>query len=257
MRLSIKNVVFRYASTPVLENICMEVAPSEMVSVCGANGAGKSTLLRCINRILEPVKGSILLDGFDIKYMKMSEIAKHMGYVPQNASNMFPLTVFEMVLLGRRPYLGWRGSQADVEKVADVLKLMGLEKLAMRDVSELSGGQRQKVLIARALAQEPEVLLLDEPTSNLDIKHQLEEMELLKELVLKKKISVIMAIHDLNLASRYSDKIILMMNGKIVAAGCEVLTPKNIRKVYGVEVEVINSNNDGCPYIVPIKRARA
>jgi len=134
---------------------------------------------------------------------------------------------------------------------------MGLENLAMRDINELSGGQIQKVLIARALAQEPEVLLLDEPTSNLDIKHQLEEMEIIRGLVGKKKISVIMAVHDLNLASRYSDKVILMMNGRVVNAGREVLTPENIRKVYEVEVEVINSNNGGGPYIVPIRRVGA
>ena len=255
MRLNVKNVAFKYASTPVLEDICMEVAPSEVISICGPNGAGKSTLLRCINRILEPTKGSILLDGLEIRSMSMSETARHIGYVPQANSNVFPLTVFDMVLMGRRPHLGWRGSDVDIEKVVEVLRLMKLEDLAMRDHNELSGGQRQKVLIARALAQEPEVLLLDEPTSNLDIKHQLEVMEIVRGLVAKKKISVIMAVHDLNLASRYSDKVILMMNGRVVNAGRGVLTPENIRKVYEVEVEVIN-NNAGGPYIVPIKRLR-
>ena len=255
MRLKIKNVEFRYNSKPILRDVCMEVTHAEIVSICGPNGAGKTTLLRCINRVLEPNKGSILLDGEETKHMSMSEIARHMGYVPQITQTIFPITVFEMILMGRRPYLEWKNSEEDVNKVIEILQLMKLEDLAMQNFDELSGGQRQKVIIARALAQEPEVFLLDEPTSNLDIYHQLEVMDILKELVSKKKFSVVMAIHNLNLAARYSDRVILMADGKIVAAGNvdEVLTPENIRGVYGVDVEVI-SDSTGRPYIIPVKR---
>ncbi|RJS82831.1 ABC transporter ATP-binding protein, partial [Methanophagales archaeon] len=194
MKLKLKDVEFSYASTPILENICMELAPAEVLGIVGPNGAGKSTLLRCIDKILKPQRGSILLDGRDINEMRLMELAKRMGYVPQSTSQIFPATVFDTVLMGRRPHLGWRSSEKDEEKVLDVLQMLNIENLAMRDINELSGGQQQKVFIARALVQEPDVLLLDEPTSNLDIRHQLEVMEIITSIVREKKISAIMAI---------------------------------------------------------------
>ena len=257
MKLKVNNVEFSYNSTPVLENISMELDRSEILGVVGPNGAGKSTLIRCINRILKPQRGSILLEGQEIKHMSMMEIAKKLAYVPQTASHIFPATVLDTVIIGRRPHIGWRSSEKDVKKVVKVLKLMEIEDLAMRDFNELSGGQQQKVLIARALAQEASTLLLDEPTSNLDIQHQLEVMEIIKDLVAKKGISVIMAVHDLNLASRYTNRVLIMKAGKIFDAGspCDVLTPENIRSVYNVEAEVINSSS-GSPYIVPIRSVK-
>ena len=253
MNLKVKEVEFSYASTTILENVCMELAPSEILGIVGPNGAGKSTLLRCIDRILKPQRGSILLDGHEIKGMSRTEIARRMGYVPQTSQRVFPATVFDTVLMGRRPHLGWRSNEQDVEKVLEVLKLLEIVEFALRDFNEISGGQQQKVLIARALAQEADVLLLDEPTSNLDIRHQLEVMNIIKKLVKEKEISSIMAIHDLNLASRYSDRIIMMNSGKIFSAGNPVsaLTPENIEYVYGVEVKV--SNHDGRPYVMPIR----
>lgn len=255
MRLSIENVEFRYASAPVLTNICMEIGSSEIVAICGPNGVGKSTLIRCINRILKP-QGSIRLEGRDINDMSMMHIAKHVGYVPQSVPNVFSMTVFEMVLMGRRPHIGWRSSRIDEEKVIEVLELMEIEDLAMRDFNELSGGQRQKVILSRALAQEPDVLLLDEPTSSLDLRHQLEVMELIRTLVDKKSLSAVMAIHDLNLASRYADKIIMMKEGRIYSAGDSesVMTPQNILSVYGVVAAV--RNELGKPYIIPIKNGK-
>lgn len=258
MKLKVNDVEFSYNSTPVLENISMELDRSEMLGIVGPNGAGKSTLIRCIDRILKPKQGSILLDGQEIKEMSMMEIARHIGYVPQSYSGVFPATVFDTVLVGRRPHIGWRSSESDEDKVWAILKVMGIEDLAMRDWGELSGGQQQKVLIARALAQEAGVLLLDEPTSNLDIQHQLEVMEIMTDLVARKGISAIMAVHDLNLASRYADRVLIMKEGRIFDAGnpYEVLTPENIRLAYGVEAEVVNSNS-GSPYIVPIRSVRA
>ena len=257
MKLKVKEMEFSYASTPVLENVCMELAPSEILGIVGPNGAGKSTLLRCIDRILKPQRGSILLDGQEIKEMSRMEIARRMGYVPQTSTRVFPATVFDTVLMGRRPHLGWRSNEQDVEKVLEVLKLLDIVEFALRDFNEISGGQQQKVLIARALAQEADILLLDEPTSNLDIRHQLEAMDIIKKLVKEKGISAIMAIHDLNLGSRYSDRIIMLNSGKIFSAGDpeSALTPENIEHIYGVEVKV--SNHDGRPYIVPIRPVKA
>ena len=256
MKLKIKDLEFSYASVPILKDVCIELAASEMLGVVGPNGAGKSTLIRCIDRILAPQKGSILLDEQDIKEIRPIELAKKMGYIPQSTSQVFPATVFDTVLMGRRPHIGWRSSEKDTEKVLETLQMLNIEGFAMRDINELSGGQQQNVFIARALTQEPDVLLLDEPTSNLDIRHQLEVMDIIKNIVREKGISAIMAIHDLNLASRYADRIIMMNSGEIFSAGDPVsaLTPENIEHVYGVEVRV--HNQDGSHYIVPIRPVR-
>jgi iron complex transport system ATP-binding protein len=253
MKLKVKDVEFSYGSVHVLKDVSIELAASEMLGVVGPNGAGKSTLLRCIDRILSPQKGCILLDERDIKKMSRMELAKKIGYIPQSASQVFPATVFDTVLMGRRPHLGWRSSEEDTEMVLETLQMLNIEDLAMRDINELSGGQQQKVFIARALTQEPDVLLLDEPTSNLDIRHQLEVMDIIKNIVREKQISAIMAIHDLNLAARYTDRIIMMNGGTIFAAGepFSVLTTENIKQAYGVEVEV--NDHGGRPYIVPIR----
>jgi iron complex transport system ATP-binding protein len=256
VKLKIKDVEFSYASVPILKDVCIELRASEMLSVVGPNGAGKSTLLRCIDRILKPQRGSILLDEREIKEMSRMELAKKMGYIPQSSAQVFPATVFDTVLMGRRPHIGWRSSEKDMKKVLETLQLLNIKSFAMRDINELSGGQQQKVFIARALTQEPDVLLLDEPTSNLDIKHQLEVMDIIKNIVREKGIAAIMAIHDLNLASRYADRIIMMNGGEVFDAGdaASVLTPENIKHVYDVEVEV--PNHGGRPYIVPVRPVR-
>lgn len=255
MRLQIRNLRFSYGSTEILRDINMGLNPSEVLGIVGPNGTGKSTLLRCIDRILIP-EGEILLDGQEISGMSRVEIAKRIGYVPQSTTGVFPATVFDMVLLGRRPHLSWRSSEEDMDKVLEMLDLMDIKDLAMRNFNETSGGQQQKVLIARALAQDVDILLLDEPTSNLDIKHQLEVMEILTELSKTKGISVMMAIHDLNLASRYSDRIIMLNGGGIRDVGdpASVLTAENIRSVYGVDVVV--RNEDGKPYMIPMRSSR-
>jgi iron complex transport system ATP-binding protein len=256
VKLKVKNIEFGYNSTPVLDNISMELDRSEIVGIVGPNGAGKSTLIRCIDRILKPKNGSILVDGNDIDNMTRLEIARKMGYVPQSATRVFPASVIDTVLMGRRPHLGWKSSEEDMEKVLEVLEQLGILQFAMREFNEISGGQQQKVLIARAIAQEADILLLDEPTSNLDIKHQLEVMEIMNDIVRKKGISAIMAIHDLNLASRYASKILMMNGGRIFSAGSPVLvlTAKNIRHTYGVEVEIMSDRER--PYIIPIRAVK-
>jgi len=257
MKLEIVGVGFSYGSRPVLEDVTMSVNEGDVVSLVGPNGAGKTTLLKCINRILKPRKGVVLIEKRDIREMKLRELAKLLGYVPQISAHSFPFTVFDTVLLGRRPYVNWSVSLKDKEIVSQTLALMGIEDLALRQLNELSGGERQKVIIARALAQEPQVLLLDEPTSNLDIKHQLEVLGIIRSVIKEKRIAAIIAIHDLNLASRFSDKVILLHKGRIYDAGepAKVFTRENIRTVYGVDVEIVNveiNNNSGIPYIIPI-----
>ncbi|MEW6102237.1 MAG: ABC transporter ATP-binding protein [bacterium] len=253
MRIEINGVCFAYGSRPALKDVSVKVKGEEVISILGPNGSGKSTLLKCINKILKPQKGVIYLDGNETSKFKQKELAKLLGYVPQSSSYSFPLTVFDAVLLGRKPYITWSISFKDKEIVSQILKEMNLEDMMLRYFNELSGGEKQKVLLARALAQEPEVLLLDEPTSNLDLRHQLEVMELISSLAKKKAIAIVMAIHDLNLASRFSDRMLFLTKGKIFAIGQpkEVFTPENIREVYGVEA--IISKASVSPYIIPIK----
>lgn len=252
VNITIKSLTFGYNGSMILDGLNLVVEDSEVLGLVGPNGSGKTTLIKCIDKILKP-KGSILIDGKDIDTVSRTELAKRLGYVPQSSSTPLATTVFDTVLMGRRPHISWRVSDSDLDKVADILGLLHLENLAMRDFSQLSGGQKQKVLIARALAQEPEVLLLDEPTSSLDMKHQLEVMETIASLVKEKKISAIMALHDLNLASTFADKLAILKDGRIYAAGepADLLNAANIREVYGVEAIVMNNLNR--PYIIPLK----
>ncbi|NMC10519.1 MAG: ABC transporter ATP-binding protein [Methanothrix sp.] len=252
VKITIKDLTFSYNSSAILDGLDLVVEGSEVLGLVGPNGSGKTTLIKCIDRILKP-KGSILLDGQEIDRMTQQEIAKRFGYVPQSSSTPLSTTVFDTVLMGRRPHISWRVSDLDLEKVAETLELLRLEDLAMRDFSQLSGGQKQKVLLARALCQEPNVLLLDEPTSNLDMRHQLEVMEMIAALVKSKKISAVMALHDLNLAAMFVDKLAILKGGKIYAAGtpADLLNAKNIKEVYGVEAVVMENLHR--PYIVPLR----
>jgi len=252
MKLEIKGACFSYGSRPVLENVTMSIKEGEVVSIVGPNGSGKSTLLKCINRILKP-EGAILVNGKDLVGVKSKELAKLLGYVPQSINHSFPATVFDTVLLGRKPYVSWSVSSEDTEIVSNIISLMGLKDMALRQSNELSGGERQKVFMARALAQEPDVLLLDEPTSNLDMRHQLEVLEIIKSMAKTKKIAAVIAIHDLNLAAQFSDRLIFLENGNIYNAGtpAEVITVENIRRIYGVEVDIVNKNSRNI-HIIPI-----
>ncbi|MHB8117950.1 MAG: ABC transporter ATP-binding protein [Methanothrix sp.] len=252
VNIIIKGLKFGYNGSRILDGLDLVIDDSEVLGLVGPNGSGKTTLIKCIDRILKP-KGSILLDGKDLDSISRKEIARRLGYVPQSSSTPLATTVFDTVLMGRRPHINWRVSDSDIEKVSDTLELLDLQDLAMRDISQLSGGQKQKVLVARALCQEPEVLLLDEPTSNLDMRHQLEVMEMISHLVKEKKISAVMALHDLNLAAMFADKLAILKGGKIFRAGrpADLLNSENIREVYGVEAVVMNSLDR--PYIIPLR----
>ncbi len=235
VKIDIKSLTFSYSNHKILDDVNLAVEHSEILSLVGPNGSGKTTLIKCIDRILK-AEGSIFLDGRDINSMSGPEIARTIGYVPQSSSSPFSTTVFDIVLMGRKPHISWKVGDSDLDKVSEILELLHLEDLSMRDFSQLSGGQRQKVLIARALAQEPAILLLDEPTSNLDIKHQLEVMEAVSRLVKEKKISAVMAIHDLNLAGRFSDRLAMIVKGKIHALGtpASLFSAETMAHVFGV-----------------------
>ncbi len=253
MKLNVNGVRFRYGSRDILKDVELEAESGNLLAVIGANGAGKSTLIRCINRILKPYMGTVFLDGKELTSFSAKERACMMGYVPQTSKDAFSFNVMETVLMGRKPHISWGVGKKDLEIVNSVLMRMGLVKFVERQLYELSGGERQKVLIARALAQEPEVLLLDEPTSNLDVRHQLEVMELVQGIALQQKKCVLMVVHDLNLAARFADKILMLKDGFVFAAGTpeDVLIPENIKVVYGVESMIINTELG--PYVITIK----
>lgn len=250
MYLKIDKVEFRYSSVPVLKNISLDISGPQFVSILGPNGVGKSTLIHCINKILVPRDGAVSIDGKDVKDIHIKDLAKEIGYVPYSSSDTFPLTVVDTVLMGRHPHSRWKSLDNDLEIVYDTLKLMGISSLAMRPFDELSAGQHQKVMLARGLVQEPRILLLDEPTSNLDIKHQIEVTKILRDLSRDKNIVVIMISHDLNIAAKFADNMILMYEGRIFAVGSpsEVITEENLRTVYGVDSKVIF--DEGRPHII-------
>lgn len=254
MQLRLEKVRFTYGNRLVLDNISLKLEPGKIVAICGPNGVGKSTLLKCINRIL-PSRGSIFLKDREVKTLKRLWIARQVGYVPQETAQVFSISVFEMVMMGRRPYLGWQSRSQDREKVFEILALMGISDLGLRDFNQLSGGQQQKVIIARALAQEPEILLLDEPLASLDLGHQLEVMALMQQLASDQKMLVIMTVHDLNLAAWYADQILMVREGNILCAGdpSTVLTPETIWSVYGVAAKV--KTEEGRPYVIPLRHS--
>lgn len=253
MKLEALGVEFSYNSHPILDGVNLSIGPGQFVSIVGPNGSGKSTLLRCLDRILKPRKGTILIDKQDIRYFTGLELAQAIGYVPQQETGNLSLSVFDMILMGRKPYGQWVPGPEDLRKTAAIIQRLGLKDLASRGIDTLSGGQRQKVSIGRALAQEASIILLDEPTANLDLKHQLEVLDLLKEEVGQGR-TVLVAIHDLNLAARYSDQLIMLSNGRIFSAGgTEILNEANIEAVYGVKVNLIN--NGAQQVIIPISTA--
>jgi len=242
--MQVTGLSVQFGDKTILQDIEMSMSRGEVVSIIGPNGAGKTTLLKSLTSILPPARGKVWIDGRDVRSFSANELAKKQGYVPQHSSFGFPLTVMETILLGRKPYIKWGITAKDMQIVADIMEKLQLTAMSERFLDELSGGERQKVLIARALAQEPEVLLLDEPTSALDIRHQLEVLELVRELAHQQQVLVILILHDLELAARYSDCIYLLKDGKIFASGSpdDVCTPSHLEQVYGVQVEIAPSS---------------
>lgn len=253
MILSVDGIRFSYNGHPVLRGASFDLPRGRTVGLLGVNGAGKSTLLKCLNRILKPRRGVVMLDGRDIRRMSGDDIARCIGYVPQS-HNPARLSVFDAVLVGRRPHMRWQAGGRDLEVVERVLKSMRLEHLAMRPVAGLSGGEAQKVVIARALAQEPEVLLLDEPTSSLDLRNQLEVMELIADAVRDLNLAAVVSIHDVNLAFRHLDHVLMLKRGRIhVSAEPEDITTAMMEDVYGVRVALGRVADR--PVVIPLEAA--
>ncbi|HMM06688.1 MAG TPA: ABC transporter ATP-binding protein [Clostridiales bacterium] len=253
MILSVDGLSFAYPSHPVLHDVSFTIGQSDCVAVLGTNGTGKSTLLKCINRILKPKAGAVLINGKGSNTLSRLDIAKNIGYVSQYQS-LPKITVFDSVLLGRKPYIKWDAGEKDLEIVNNALKELDLLDYAMRYTDELSGGELQKVVIARALAQEPKLFLLDEPTSSLDIKNQLDTISVIKKVAEKQNIAVIVTMHDINLALRFANRFILMKNGRIFGVGGkEIITAESIEEVYGVKAAVYEI--DGFMIMIPENHA--
>ena len=240
MNLSVENVSFHYKTNQVLKNVSLCGTSGEVIGILGPNGTGKTTLFKCIGRILDKYSGEIRIDGKSILDLSKNELAKTIAFVPQDTSVSFAIDVYHAILLGRTPYVRLGATERDLEIAQQAAMMMGLERLAFQNIAEISGGERQRVFIARAIAQEPKIMILDEPTSALDLKYQISTMKMVRKIAEEKNILVIIAMHDLNLASRFTDRILLMKNGVIVSDGTpgEVLNEKTIQDVYDVDIGV-------------------
>jgi iron complex transport system ATP-binding protein len=258
MRLIIENLKFSYGSQPILNGVNIrEALPGQMTATVGPNAAGKTTLFKCIGGLLKP-EGKVLLDEKELKHLRREEITKHVTYLPQENPVNAVLTVFEAVLLARKHSLSWRVSAEDLESVSQVLEDLEIQELALGYLNELSGGQKQMVSIAQALVRSPQVLLMDEPTSSLDLQHQLEVLDLIRKVTIEREITKLIALHDLNLAARYAHQFVVMSNGTVYAAGqaTAVLTSEMLRDVYQVHAAV-HIGGDQIPQITPIRSVRS
>jgi len=249
MMLTVCDVHFTYNSHPLLSGIDFSLERGQLLAILGPNGVGKTTLLKCMNAMHRPNSGTVLLEDCNILTLTPATIARDIGYVSQK-SETSRLTVFDAVLMGRTPHIRWRMSDDDLHKTGAIIHSLGLDALSMRYVDSLSGGEFQKVCIARALVQEPSLLLLDEPTSALDLKNQVEIMGLIRRVVDEHHIAAAMTMHDLNMALRHADRTIFLKGGVIhaVAAPDEV-TPETIEQVYGLPVRI--HHIDGQPVVLP------
>jgi iron complex transport system ATP-binding protein len=251
--LTAAEIRFAYNGRAVLDDVGFELGAGRILGVLGVNGAGKSTLLKCLNRILAPQQGTVLLGNEDLLRMDCQRIARRVGYIPQKASEG-GLTVFEAVFVGRKPHIRWKAGRADYDRVEAALEAMGLAPLAHRPVSALSGGELQKVIIARALAQSPKILLMDEPTSSLDLRNQLEVLGLIRRIVRSDGLAAVVSIHDLNLALRFADHFLFLKDHRVHArVPRREVDAALVREVYGVEVEIAMVR--GQAVVVPVAPA--
>lgn len=255
MILEARALQLAYEKRTVVKDLSLAVDSREVISLIGPNGSGKSTILKALARALRPLGGSVYLNGYDVQHLSPAKLAKQLAILPQGPDAPSDLTVRELVWYGRSPHMHWWGrpSATDAEVVAWAIGETKLDQLADRPVATLSGGERQRAWIALALAQTPEVLLLDEPTTFLDIAHQLEVMELVRRLNHSLGLTVIMVLHDINQAARYSHRLIALKQGHIIADGtpAQVLTPALLRKLFGVEAR-IEHDSEGVPLYLPL-----
>ncbi len=255
VKLKMQDVTLGYGHKVVVEDVTLQVKPGEMVALVGPNGCGKSTIIRALSRVISPYSGRVLLNGRDISQIPRRDLARRLGVVPQMPLLPSTFTAFEIVLMGRNPHLGlfqYEGPR-DMAIAWQAMEKTSTQHLAQRRIGELSGGEIQCVVIARVLAQETEAILLDEPTANLDIGRQIEVLDLIKGLCRRDGLTVVAALHDLNLAAQYCDRLVLISNGRIHAEGTpgEVINADNIGQVYGSGSYIYTHPLSGLPAVLP------
>jgi iron complex transport system ATP-binding protein len=255
-RLVASRISCGYGRRMVLRDFHLAAEPGTLTALLGPNGAGKSTALRALARLLRPAAGSVTLDGEDVWRLPRRSFVRQVAFVSQTAEADWPVTVEQLVLLGRAPHRGWLlpYSAGDREALLQALRQVDLEAFRARPLNSLSGGERRRAVVARALAQEARVLLLDEPGAHLDLRHHLELFGLLRRLAREGGVAVVLSLHDLNLASLFADRAVLLREGRIVAQGpCpEVLTPELIRRAFGVEVQTVPHPTHQAAMVLPV-----
>lgn len=253
--LRIAHLYAGYPSRPVLHDVTLTIAPGQITALVGPNGAGKTTLIRALSGTLPQVRGQVTWQGHDLLTLPPPKRARFLAVVPQARGLPATFTVWQAVALGRTPYLGWLGGLGprDRQAVERALHLTQLTPLAERLLGHLSGGEQQRVLLARALAQETPVLLLDEPTTHLDLRHQVHILALVQRLARQENLAVLMTIHDLNLAARFAQQVALLHQGRLVQQGppAAVLTSERLAQIYGLPVQVLRLPGQEAPWIVP------
>lgn len=256
--IKISDLLVQYSTRLILKNISLEVKKGEILALLGPNGSGKSTLLRAISGTIPLLGGEILINGHSVHSLRSAQRARLISVVPQSAFLPPAFTAWQTVLMGRTPYINFLGqiSPGDEQIAHSALEKVDALALAERPVGELSGGEKQRILLARALAQSTPVLLLDEPTASLDLQHQMGLLELIRKLCSEESLTIIIALHDLNLAARYADRVALLLDGKIRAAGSvrEVLSAEVIAEAYSWPVHVIEHPFLDSPLILPASR---
>ncbi|RLV10421.1 cobalamin/Fe3+-siderophore ABC transporter ATP-binding protein [Streptomyces griseocarneus] len=258
VRLRAEALTLSYGDRRVVHELDLDIPDGTVTAVIGPNGCGKSTLLRAFGRLLKPTSGSVLLDGRPIHRIPTREVAERVGLLPQSPVAPEGLSVADLVARGRHPHQSWyrRWSSDDEAAVEQALRATGTFDLAERTLDELSGGQRQRAWIAMTLAQQTELLLLDEPTNHLDLAHQIEVLDLVRELHLTTGRTVVVVLHDLSLAARYADRLVAMKQGRVAAQGTpsEVLTEELVEDVFGLRARVRHDEETGAPLVIPLSR---
>jgi iron complex transport system ATP-binding protein len=254
-KLEIENITLDYGQRPVIRDISFRLRPGELLGLVGPNGCGKTSVIKSLSRILTPGSGRILLDGNELSAIPRNTLARLIGVIPQNPSLPETFTVFEVVILGRNPHLGLLSAETarDMAIVWQAMERTGITQLAKRRIGELSGGEKQRVTIARVLAQQPQIILMDEPTANLDISQQMDILNLITGMCREKNTAGMIAIHDLNIAAQYCTSIIMLKNGQIYAEGvpCQVITAENVREVFGADTTIYHHPENNLPMVLP------
>jgi len=249
--LKVEKLSAGYSSKKIIRELSLSFEEGKVYALLGPNGVGKSTFLKALFGLIKSYLGAIYLNGEELSKLSLKELAKRLSYLPQKTSSLPSLTVYETILLGRRPHFVFEPKEKDYAVVEDIISELSLGELAFKRLEELSGGELQKVLLARALAQEPKVLLLDEPINHLDPKNQLEILKLLRTLTRNKNLITLIVLHDLNLALRFADYFIFLKDGKVFAQGDEeIITPELVSRIYEISVEIISFQ--GKKFLIPL-----